>query len=135
MKFKSLYINGRPLKSLSINGRKVWGKQVADDKPYLKFTAEADGSSVSMAKNGTAPELSLVYSTNGGNTWQDFIVGETTVNLDSGDSMYIKASKDDEIVNQGTGTSMSNYNKFSIGGLVKASGNIMTLLRGDGELD
>lgn len=88
-----------------------------------------------MAKNGTAPELSLVYSTNGGNTWQDFIVGETNVNLDSGDSMYLKASKDDEIVNQGTGIGPANCNIFKIGGLVKASGNIMTLLRGDGELD
>ena len=81
---------------------KVWGKS----EP-LCFTAEEANSTVAMKKNGSAPTVSLEYSTNG-NTWSPFVVGTTTVTLANvGDKVYMRATN---AGNTGIGRSMSDYN-------------------------
>ena len=61
------------------------------DEP-LCFTAEEAGSVVGMQAIGSAPTVSLEYSTDG-NNWSPFEIGSTTVALDNiGDKMYMRAT-------------------------------------------
>ncbi len=90
----------------------------------LTFIASAANSTVGMTTHGTAPSVSLEYSTNGF-AWNDFIVGTTTVTLANvGDKMYLRA----KTTNSTMATDESNYNKFVMTGQIEASGNIMSLL-------
>ena len=97
---------------------------IAHSKPKMTplcFTAEEAGSTVKMVAEGSAPTVSLEYSTDG-NTWSPFEVGSTTVTLANiGDKMYMRATS---AGNTGMGTSLSNYNKFVMTGKIAASGNI-----------
>ena len=103
---------------------KVWGKS----EP-LCFTAEEANSTVAMKKNGSAPTVSLEYST-GGNVWNPFVVGTTTVTLANiGDKMYVRATS---AGNTGMGISISDYNQFVMTGKISASGNVDTLLDQNG---
>ena len=95
----------------------------------LTFTAEEANSTVSMQKVGSAPDVSLEYST--GDGWHDFIVGETTVTLPNiGDQMVLRA----KTINSGMGSGTSTYNKFVMTGKVASSDSIMYLLKKDGDL-
>ena len=107
---------------------KVWGKSEPAAGPWLCFTAEEANSTVAMKANGSAPTVSLKYSTDG-NTWSPFVVGTTTVTLANiGDKMYVRATS----ANTGMGSSSSNYNKFVMEGKISASGNVDTLLDQNG---
>ena len=98
------------------------------DEP-LCFTAKEANSTVAMKANGSAPTVSLEYSTDG-NTWSPFEIGTTTVTLANiGDKMYIRATS---AGNTGMGRSMSDYNQFAIMGKISASGNLNTLLDQNG---
>ena len=82
-----------------------------------------------MKKNGSAPAVSLEYSTDGV-TWNPFVVGTTTVTLANiGDKMYMRATS---AGNTGIGSSTSNYNQFVMTGKIAASGNVNTLLDQNG---
>ena len=95
----------------------------------LTFTAEEANSTVAMRKVGSAPDVSLEYST--GDGWNDFIVGETTVTLANvGDQMVIRA----KTTNSRMGSGTSTYNRFVMTGKIAASDSIMYLLKNDGEL-
>jgi len=121
---KSLYLANSEVEELYINGSKVWEKSSG-----LTFTAEEANSTVAMQKVGSAPDVSLEYST--GDGWHDFIVGETTITLSSiGDQMVIRA----KTTNSGFASSNSNYNKFVMTGKIAASDSIMYLLKNDGDL-
>ena len=98
----------------------------------LTFTAEQANSTVAMSAVGAAPSVSLEYSTDG-STWQDFIVGTTTVTLPNvGDNMYLRA----KTTNSTFATlNNNNYNMFVMAGKIAASGSIMYLLKNDGNLD
>ena len=77
-----------------------------------------------MQANGSAPTVSLEYSTDG-NNWSPFVVGETIVSLANiGDKMYMRATSagHTEICN------MDGQHKFVMGGRIAASGNVNTLL-------
>ena len=108
---------------------KVWPEEEPAGGYWgLCFTAEEPGATVSMAKTGTPPEVNLLYSTDS-STWDTFTPGTTTVTLaNAGDKMWLKAGPGG---NSGTGSSSSNYWKFSFTNHVAASGNIMSLLNGD----
>ena len=96
----------------------------------LCFTAEQANSTVAMTATGSAPSVSLLYSTDAAN-WSPFVVGSTVVTLASvGDKVWLKAGSGG---NTRFGSSTSNYNTFSLSGLVAASGNIMSLLNGEKE--
>ena len=95
----------------------------------LCFTAEEANSTVAMKKNGSAPTVSLEYSTDGV-TWNPFVVGTTTVTLANiGDKMYMRATS---AGNTGMGVSESDYNQFVMTGKIAASGNVNTLLNQNG---
>ena len=110
---------------------------IAHSKPkmtQLCFTAEEAGSTVKMVANGSAPTVSLEYSTDG-NTWSPFVVSKegvegTTVTLANiGDKMYMRATS---AGNTGMGVSESDYNQFVMTGKIAASGNVNTLLNQNG---
>lgn len=84
-----------------------------------------------MSANGSAPSVSLEYTTDG-STWSDFIVGTTTVTLANvGDKMHLRA----KTTNSGFASSIDTYNQFVMTGKIAASGSIMYLLKNDGDLD
>ena len=108
---------------------KVWGKSEPATPNWLCFTAEEANSTVAMQANGSAPAVSLEYSTDG-NTWSPFVVGTTTVTLANiGDKMYMRATSDG---NTGMGISDWDYNQFVMTGKISASGNVDTLLDQNG---
>ena len=109
---------------------KIWEKSEPPANPWLCFTAEEANSTVAMAANGSAPAVSLEYSTDG-STWSPFVVGTTTVTLANiGDKVYVRATSEG---NTGMGTSTLNYNKFVMTGKIAASGNVDTLLDQNGD--
>lgn len=86
-----------------------------------------------MQKVGSAPEVSLEYTTDG-STWNDFIVDSTTVTLPNvGDKMSIRA----KTTNSATGSNgyIEVANRFVMTGKIAASGSVMYLLKKDGDLD
>ena len=97
----------------------------------LTFTAEEANSTVAMKANGSAPSVSLEYTTDG-STWSDFIVGTTTVTLANvGDKMMLRA----KTTNTGMGSSTSDCNQFVMTGKIAASSSVMYLLKKEGDLD
>ena len=100
----------------------------------LCFTAEQANSTVAMKRAGSsAPSLNLLYSINPADptSWAEFVVGTTTVTLANvGDKVWLKADQNKNIQ---IGSSARNYNYFTLGGMIAASGNIMSLLDGDNE--
>ena len=82
---------------------------IPTQRPELCFTAEEANSTVAMKANGSAPSVSLEYSTDG-NTWSPFVVGTTTVTLANiGDKMYVRATSAGNIR---ISSSISDYNQF-----------------------
>lgn len=79
---------------------------------------------------GSAPSISLEYSTDHGSTWNDFTVGSTTITLANvGDKAHIRA----KTPNAHTATNRNNRNTFSMTGEVVVSGNIASILNKDVE--
>lgn len=109
---------------------KVWEKsEPPPSDPWLCFTAEQANSTVAMRAEGSAPTVSLEYSTNGA-SWSPFVVGTTTVTLANiGDKVYVRATS---AGNTGIGNDYSNYNYFVMTGHIAASGNVDTLLDQNG---
>lgn len=106
---------------------RVWDYQPG--LPGLTFTAEEANSTVAMRKNSSAPNVSLEYTTDG-STWQDFIVGTTTVTLTNvGDKMAIRA----KTTNRSFASGESYYNYFVMTGKIAVSDSIMYLLKSNGD--
>ena len=93
----------------------------------LRFTAEADNSTVQLTAVGSAPAVTLVKSFDGVN-WEDYAVGEVIELPSIGDFVYLAAG---EGGNETFASSGSIYNRFVINGLVAASGDITSLRRFD----
>ena len=89
----------------------------------LRFTAEADNSTVQLTAGGSAPAVTLVKSFDGVN-WEDYTVGEVIELPSIGDFVYLAAG---EGGNETFGSSASNYHKFVINGLVASSGDITSI--------
>lgn len=107
---------------------------IGADKEYwgLKFTAEQAGSTISMTNYGTPNPITLLASTDG-NTWTQFIPNETTITLANvGDYVYFKAgaggNKSLSIVD---GLAINHNWSFALTGKISASGNVMSLLDGE----
>lgn len=111
-----------------LGNEQIWHReQPAGDYWGLCFTAEEPGATVSMAKTGTAPSVSLLYSTDA-STWDTFTPGTTTVTLANvGDKVWLKAVPGG---NTAFATDLSNYWRFATS-KANASGNIMSLLDGE----
>ena len=93
----------------------------------LRFTAEADNSTVQLTAVGSAPAVTLVKSFDGVN-WEDYTVGDVIELPSIGDFVYLAAG---ESGNETFGSSASNYHKFVINGSVAASGDITSLISFD----
>ena len=93
----------------------------------LRFTAEADNSTVQLTAVGSAPAVTLVKSFDGVN-WEDYAVGEVIELPSIGKYVYLAAG---ESGNETFGSSVSNYHKFVINGHVAASGDITSLISFD----
>ena len=93
----------------------------------LRFTAEADNSTVQLTAVGSAPAVTLVKSFDGVN-WEDYTVGDVIELPSIGDFVYLAAG---EGGNETFASSRSVHNRFVINGLVAASGDITSLRRFD----
>ena len=109
--------------------------EYVEDDTVLTFTAHHPNSTVAMQKVGSAPEVSLEYTTDGGYTWNDFLVSSseeegTTVTLTNiGDQVGLRA----KTPNAQMATAEANRNTFSITGEVEVSGNLAALFNKDVE--
>ncbi len=93
----------------------------------LTFEAKTANCTVSLAKYGSAPDVSIEYSTDGGNNWTGYSVGTTDpITLTNvGDKVQFRAS--------GTNSTMASdyyYNHFTLTGTGSCYvyGNVMSLL-------
>ena len=127
----SLFIANNEVSELWLNGSKVWEKG-SSAPSLLTFAAEEANSTVAMTAVGSAPSLSLEYSTDGGTTWSDFHVGSTTITLANvGDEVCIRAgSGGNERISSGSST----YNAFTTSGDLKVFGDITRLLSQSGNV-
>ena len=122
--FKSFTINGKAVKMLFVNGKKVKiGSEPSETKEYLCFTAEEANSTVAMSSKSSAPTLNLEYSTDG-STWNTFTVGSTTITLSNiGDKVYFRGNNTSTAT-----TNQDDSNYFTGTGKVSISGNLQSLL-------
>ena len=96
----------------------------------LCFTATTGNAVIGMTRTGNPSAVTLLYSKDT-LQWYPFVPDETSVILPhSGDKVWIKADKGG---NAAFARSDLDYHRFTIKGLVSASGSIMSLL--DGETD
>ena len=109
----------------------VGSEESADNPLCLCFTAKQAGSTVSMSHGADAPDVSLVTSTDGGNTWASFVPGQTTVTLaNAGDKVYFMADYGGNTAFS-SGLSAALCNTFTMTGRLAASGDIMSLITRD----
>ena len=106
-----------------------WSIVVDWTKKPLTFIAREANTTVSMAKVGSAPSISLQYSVDNGGTWNTFTVGTTTVTLANiGDRARFRATT----TNTKTSNNYdNNYNKFVGTGSFDIAGSISSLLNKD----
>ena len=98
--------------------------EVDYSKTYFTIVSETDGNSISIAKNGTPPSISISYSTDSGSTWTAYASGDT-ISLNTGDKVLFKG------VNTSLATSSLDQNSISGTKAFHAEGNTMSLLYGD----
>ena len=95
----------------------------------VKFVANEAGATVGLMKNGSPPDVSLVYSLDG-RTWSDYTIGQTFTLSNAGDIFCIRAKTTNS---EFSGDNYSNHYYFSTTGDFSLMGNINTLLAADGE--
>ena len=113
-----LFVAGKEAHDLYINGSKVWEKG-GSTPPFLTFTAEDANSEWSINLDG------LEYSTDGGVNWSDYPRNIRMTLANVGDKVGIRTKSDRNAIGY----------TFYLSGRIAASGNIMSLLKNDGDLD
>lgn len=94
---------------------------------YLTFTNIDSGvSTISMQKVGEAPDVNVEYSLDNGLNWNEFVIGDTVISLDVDESVKLRG------FNSNFATSTTDYNNFVMTGRISASGDITSLLNGEG---
>ena len=104
-----------------------WGfKAKGEEEPkWFYFEALEDGSTVSMTEYGSAPEVSISYSTDNGLTWSPFSTdGSTTITINTGEKVYFRGVNSNTSLSKDT----SNYRKFNGFGKLSCGGRISSLL-------
>ena len=109
-------------------------KSVPVKGDWLCFTAEEAGSEVSFSYGNEKVKPDLQYSTDGGRTWKTMESGERIVLKNIGDKVYFRGDNPNGF-NQIDVENEDDYslNEFDITGRVEASGNIMSLIDGEGK--
>ena len=122
-----LYVAGKEVRDLYINGGKVWEK--SGPQPTIQglvFTANTAGSTVKIKQtSSSAPALNLLYSSGG--AWQTYTVGQTITLSNAGDYVAFKATPQGNISTSNTSMG-SRRNQFEMTGSVACSGSIQYLL-------
>ena len=99
------------------------GPAVDDITKPLTFKAIQDGSKVGMTIGGN-PTGGFQTSRDGGNTWSDWNIYETSITLNAGDELSIRAKADR------TSDQWNNkYFKFNMTGKIEAWHNVMSMYR------
>ena len=112
---------------------------IPKEKTYwgLCLTAEQANSTVAMAADSGAPDVTLLYTTdrNGMKGWGPFRVGSTTITLSNvGDRVWFRAGADGNPAMAGlVQDTYTRGNYFTMTGRIAASGSVMSLLNGDEE--
>lgn len=101
--------------------------------PILKFTAEEANSTIKLNRMGSATTLAnavLQYSTDNGETWNDYVYTQQGTIGYSGDTITLE-NVGDSVKFKGTnatlGVNGSNYHKFVTTGKIKATGDVTSL--------
>ena len=103
----------------------------------LKFTAEEANSTIKLNRLGTATTLanaSLQYSTDNGETWNDYTFTQQGTKGYSGDTITLENVGDSvkfKGANTKLGDSLTQYHQFVMSGKIMATGNITSLFGGD----
>ena len=95
------------------------------ENPYLTFTAKQANSSIALVRKGTANTLTnavLKYSTDDGNNWYDYTIGDTITLVNVGDSVKFKGE------NTRLGADYNNSHYFTMTGRISAKGDVTSLL-------
>lgn len=102
------------------------------------FTAEEAGSTIAMSTSGTNPPAVTLETSFDGDVWEPFIVGDTTVTLQSvGDKVYFRAGEGGNLRFAYALNDFNpiGYNFFVLTGRMAASGSIQSLLDREKEID
>lgn len=96
-------------------------------KPYwgLTFTAEEAGSTIKLMKNGSPSNVSLVTSTDNGETWTPYVIGDTIILNNVGNKVCFAAA--DGVTNSTFASSSSAYHYFVMTGKIAANGDISSI--------
>ena len=103
---------------------------------YLCFTAEENGATVSYVNfAGNAPDVQ--YSIDGGNTWSALGDRVPVVLQQKGDKVYFRGNNPDGFSHEiPTAAQMDleriKHTRFQMSGRIAASGNVMSLIDGEG---
>lgn len=115
------------------------GASATPGRDYLCFTAEKNGSTVELIKNGNAYNAILQYSTDDCENWVlvDFSSETTTgtIMLDVGRRIYFRNTRTADEVPGFSKDDKGGYNhyQFVMRGKISASGNVMSLVDSDVE--
>lgn len=129
---KTLTINGKSVKDLFIDGRKINIKGETPDLDYLCFTAEEPRSTIMIGITGTAPTAYFQYSKNKSD-WFDYTT-KNVIQLDNiGDKIYFRAKDKNGALAK---ASKDRFGRFTFGGChyfimtgkFSADGKVLSLL-------
>ena len=118
--------------AMYIGSTKIWPTGSAPQphdysQDYFTIESLVNNNTIKIGKSKSPSNLSLSYSTNGGETWTDLTISAsrdlTTIN--AGDKLIIKG------VNNCFSNAWDSYYKFNSTGNFKVYGNAMSLLFGD----
>ncbi len=123
------YANSNNFILLNVSSIKVaTDKKVIYKKDkYLTFTAEQANSTIQFSRNNSNNlDINLKYSIDNGITWNDYTINEIITLYNIGDSVKFRAN------NLSFSNSLKSYYYFIMNGIIKASGDITSLLNNIG---
>ena len=95
---------------------------LADSSRCLRFKAVDGAATIALTQVGNPNPISLVYSLDFCNTWNNYVVGNV-IRLNANDVVYFRATS-----SNATFCHSNDYYKFVMTGKIAADGNIMSLL-------
>jgi len=126
----NLYVGNDEASKVYVGNNAIWEKP-SSGYWGLCFTAEQANSTVALFKYGEPPAITLQTSTDG-ETWTPYTIGDTITLANVGDKVYFAAGSGG---NATFSTFTTTYYGYAMTGSISASGNIMSLLDKDNQLD
>lgn len=110
-----------------INTVSIYAEDTTD---YLCFTAETDGASIRLTKEGSPTSVNLEYKKNDG-SWQTYSI-DNVINLNSNEKVQFRC------ISESTthfSSSEDDYYFFDMVGTISGSGDVTTLINKNGTTD